>query len=254
MLLTALCVVYGSGRRLPEDRYHLYQRIVDNVLYNRYADDTRKREAARARLEAIALGMHTGDAESPRSSPAAEISHLEIERLLGTFAANDDSYERQRVEPAVRREELLTRSGLLLPRPNQRASFYHLSFQEFLAAERILRAEDILDPVFREHAGVAEWRPTLMFLFAGKIAGKTPRWGSDLLARLIADQDRATVKANPSPAVFIAEALELYLAKGYRVPDPLTESLPPPRPGRHRGRNRGPRPPCPRAVPRSAGR
>ena len=105
-----------------------------------------------------------------------------------------------------------------------------MSFQEFLAAERILRAEDNLDPVFREHAGVAEWRPTLMFLFAGKIASKTPRWGSDLLARLIADQDRATVKANPSPAVFIAEALELYVAKRHHDPRSADGGLPPPRP------------------------
>jgi formylglycine-generating enzyme required for sulfatase activity len=72
---------------------------------------------------------------------------------------------------------------------------------------------------------VAEWRATLLFLFAGKIAGKTPRWGADLLGRLIADQDRAAVKANPAPAVFIAEALELCLAKKYAVPDALAEQF-----------------------------
>ena len=225
MLLTALCVLYDSGGRLPEDRYELYRRIVNNVLHNRFPGDIREREPVKARLEAIALGMHTGDAESPRTNPAAEISHLEIERLLRDFAEEDWSYERQSVEPAARRDELLTRSGLLLPQPNQRASFYHLSFQEFLAAERILRTCDDLEPVFREHAAVAEWRPTLMFLLAGKIASKTPRWGSNLVSRLIADQDRAAVAGNAAPALFIAEALELYVSKHHPIPDALTDAF-----------------------------
>lgn len=122
MLLTALCVLYDSGGRLPEDRYQLYRRIVDNVLFHRFRDEVREREPARARLEASALGMHEGDARSPRLSPEAEISYLDIEGLLRAFAAADSSYERGRVEPVAQREDLLTRSGLLLPRPNDRAT------------------------------------------------------------------------------------------------------------------------------------
>jgi hypothetical protein len=93
MLLTALCVLYDSGGRLPEDRYELYKRIVNNVLFHRFPGDARQREPVKARLEAIALGMHTGEGDSPRSSPAPEISHLEIEHLLRCFAAEDSSYE-----------------------------------------------------------------------------------------------------------------------------------------------------------------
>jgi len=119
----------------------------------------------------------------------------------------------------------LTRSGLLLPRPGDRAVFYHLSVQEFLAAERILRTEDDLPPVFCARSAVAAWRPTLIFLFAGRIAAKTPRWGADLLTRLIGGQDRPAVKANPAPAVFIAEALDLCLAKNYGVPEELKETF-----------------------------
>ena len=33
MMLTAVCVLYDSGGRLPEDRYELYKRIVNNVLF-----------------------------------------------------------------------------------------------------------------------------------------------------------------------------------------------------------------------------
>jgi hypothetical protein len=56
MMLTALCVLWDSGGRLPEDRYELYRRIVGNVLFHRFRDEVRQREPARARLEAIAHG------------------------------------------------------------------------------------------------------------------------------------------------------------------------------------------------------
>jgi formylglycine-generating enzyme required for sulfatase activity len=46
-----------------------------------------------------------------------------------------------------------------------------------------------------------------------------------LLGRLIASLGRATVKAEPGLAVFIAEALELCLAKKYRVPAPLADAF-----------------------------
>jgi hypothetical protein len=225
MMLTALCVLYDSGGRLPEDRYDLYRRIVNNVLFHRFRDEMRQREPARARLEVIAHGMHVGDREAPRESPAAEISHHEIDQILRAFAAYDPYREHGAVGPVAQREELLTRSGLLLPRAGGRAAFYHLSVQEFLAAERILRIEDDLFPVFRTRSTVAQWRPTLMFLFAGKIAGKEPPWGFRLLTRLIADQERGAVKANPAPAMFIAEALDLCLAKNYAVPEELKQTF-----------------------------
>jgi len=223
--LTALCVLWDSGGRLPEDRYELYRRIVGNVLFHRFRDEVRQREPARARLEVIAHGMHVGDRESPRESPAAEISYREIDHILRAFAAEDSYNERGAVGPVVRREELLTRSGLLLPRPGDRAAFYHLSVQEFLAAERILRTEDDLLPVIRTRGAVAGWRPTLIFLFAGRIGAKTPRWGTDLLVRLIRELDRGAVRASPAPAVFIAEALDLCLAKNYAVPEELKEAF-----------------------------
>jgi hypothetical protein len=94
MMLTALCVLWDSGGRLPEDRYELYRRIVGNVLFHRFHDEVREREPARARLEAIAHGMHVGDQELPRESPAAEISYREIDHILRAFAADDAYIER----------------------------------------------------------------------------------------------------------------------------------------------------------------
>ena len=83
MLLTALCVIYGEGGRLPQDKYDLYTRIIDNVLYNRYPSSKENIDPVRNCLAVIAHGMHTGKGlGEARKSPEAEVSYTEIERML----------------------------------------------------------------------------------------------------------------------------------------------------------------------------
>jgi hypothetical protein len=138
LLLTALCVIYLDGRKLPEDTYTLYQRICTNVLHKRYEADSTEWERVRGRIEVIAHGMHTGDGLGQRrETPEATATRDEIERLLCAYANLTGEHEPARVEPARWRDDLLARSGLLLPRPDDGGAFYHLSIQEFLAAERI---------------------------------------------------------------------------------------------------------------------
>jgi hypothetical protein len=136
---------------------------------------------------------------------------VEIERLLRRFAELNPAYQAGRIQPAIWREELLTRSGLLLPRSGRRAAFYHLSFQEFLAAERIARTSDdrsALESVFRNRGAVPEWRPTLLFLFAAQVFNyRDAQWGLDLLERLAADLERGGVKTNPSDTGGVGEDL-----------------------------------------------
>jgi hypothetical protein len=102
-------------------------------------------------------------------------------------------------------------SGLLLPRSNGRAAFYHLSFQEFLAAECIARTSDdraALAQVLRDRGKVPEQRPTLLFLFAAEVFNyRDAQWGLTLLGRLATDLTRERVAANP--ALLVAEALAL---------------------------------------------
>ncbi len=84
---------------------------------------------------------------------------------------------------------------------------------------------DDLDAVIRERSAVPQWRLTLLFLFAGKVDTTRPEWGSRLLGRLIDKQPRTAVKANPSPALFIAEALDFILAKNRPVPDQVKNAF-----------------------------
>ena len=225
MLLTALCILHDSGGRLPEDRYRLCKRIVDNVLFNRFPGGSRETEPIKARLEAIALRMHEGDKNEPRQSPAPEVGFGEVEQALREIAEEGWCEEDQRVEPAIRRDELLEKSGLLLPRPNEQVAFYHLSFQEYLAAERLLRFSDDLEAIIRERSATPEWRLTLLFLFAGKVEAARPDWGARLLGRLIETLPPPAVDVNPASAVFVAEALDLILAKRRPVPPAVKDGF-----------------------------
>ena len=173
LLLSAVCVFYDNGGRLPEDRYELYRSIVGLVLHSRYPGDARQREPVLRRLEAVAHAMHTGaPGGEDRKTPAAEVGWMEVEKALADFANVNPTYADGAVDAAVQREELLHRSGLLVPRANERAAFYHLSFQELLAAQRIVRTSDDVAAVFRFRAPVAEWRPTLLFLLAAQIQNR----------------------------------------------------------------------------------
>ncbi len=136
----------------------------------------------------------------PTSTPATE---------AGTTAA------------AGRRDELLSRSGLLLGRGSGEAGFYHLSVQEFLAAEHLARTRrepDWFTAVVAARAPVPEWRLTLSFLFGRMLKRNGEQWALDAARDLLATQDRAAVRANPAPAVVCADWIEMLTRKGLNLP------------------------------------
>ena len=218
MLLTALCVKYDEGRRLPQDFYALYDAVVRQVLYKRFATEN-ERDQARNRLAAIALGMHRGEAQTPRETPAAEVTVEEVDRLLADLAQQDWASEASAGEACAKRELLLSDSGLLLPRDNRRAAFYHLSFQEFLAAERLQKLREAPEAILASHAGTPAWRRTLRFLFCAVAERESPERAITAWRSLLPFFEPAALDANPAPALVLADGLEVAHAKGWRIDD-----------------------------------
>ena len=168
LLLTAICIVYGESRRLPQYEFDLYERIVETVLCNRYPDQGIDFHAARASLGVIAHGMHTGAGlREERNQPRAESTFTEIEQMIQHYQDHKPGGALQKSSACLTREELLSQSGLLLPRGDQKASFYHFTIQDFLTAQRLydLQPIEALLQVFRKRGGVPEWRKSLGLLF-----------------------------------------------------------------------------------------
>ncbi len=188
LMLTAICIVYGESLKLPEDEFDLYDRIVNRVLFNRYPENPTLANVAHSRLCVIAHGMHTGEElGEPRDQPRPEVTVDEIDRMLQYYQDHRQGRELQKLSASEAREELLSQSGLLLPQgDDRRASFYHFTFQDFLAAERLydLHADHLSD-VFQKRGEFAEWRKALALLY-GALPHK--RSTSDLAVRLLTEQ------------------------------------------------------------------
>ena len=216
MLLTALCVKFDEGQRLPRDLYRLYDTVVNQVLHKRYQKEV-ERDSARLRLAAIALAMHNGSIIHPRVTPAAEVSVDEVDRALAALARSDCIAEHGAMEAAVKREDLLSNSGLMLPRADRRAAFYHLSFQEFFAAVRLRRIGDNLKPLLTQHAATPAWRRTLTFLFCTVADQDSAEAAVRLYSTLLPHFEPCVLEADPDPALLLADCLEVAYARGWNL-------------------------------------
>jgi hypothetical protein len=164
----------------------------------------------------IAHGVHTGEGMGEmRTTPQAEATYAEIEQMIKTYQDRSPWTEEGYLGAIETREDLLSNSGLLLSSGEKRARFYHLSFQEFLAAQRILDlANRSLLDVFRERAAAPEWRNTLSLLF-GRVLGTrvSPEKGISLMRDMI---DAIRPEAAGLQLV-VADCIETLLAKGVRL-------------------------------------
>ena len=216
MLLTAMCVVYNENRHLPRDTYDLYTRVVESVLFHRYPHDTGVADLVRNRLSVLAYGMHTGvGLDESREAPAVEVSYDEIDEMLNTYRARSEWTERDAHTTVQTREELLSQSGLLLPRDQRRAGFAHYSFQEYLAALGLLdRESDRLFEAFSRWGSKPDWRATLSFAFGAQLARRpSPDRSIRLVTRLI---EAAHDRPGELECV-IAECVQLLMARAIRL-------------------------------------
>ncbi|UCH96670.1 MAG: SUMF1/EgtB/PvdO family nonheme iron enzyme [Candidatus Aminicenantes bacterium] len=135
LLLTALCIFYlVGGKRIPDQRADLYDRIVSNLLYRRFHDakDQEKVNRVREYLMLLAYTMHTRNFKSIDPGEAKEV-------LKEKYPIMEDESRQEyknRVETLFNSIEPVC--GLLNRLSSGDIEFSHLSFQEFLAAKYML--------------------------------------------------------------------------------------------------------------------
>ena len=217
LLLTALCVKYDEGQRLPHDRYKLYDSVLNLVLHRRF-DDENECEQSRWKLAAVALGMHTGEAVGlSRETPAAEVTYDEVDRVLADYSQSSLGYAGSDAQIIGQRERLLSLSGLLLPRGQRRAAFYHLSFQEFLAATRLVRRRDDVPALLAARAESPGWRLTLGFLFGAVAESLEPHAVLRIFEALLPRLEPGSLQANAAPALLVTDILEIAHGRNWRA-------------------------------------
>jgi formylglycine-generating enzyme required for sulfatase activity len=191
VMLTALAVVHWNERRLPEQRADLYESIVTWLA--RAREQRPKREPAERCLEALgrlALGMQTA------SGRIAQIEKGRASQIIAPHFRETAEPDRvARAREFVDAEEI--DSGLIVSR-GALIRFWHLTFQEYLAARAIAGLSDIdqLKMLFQgKRLYKSEWREVLLLL-AGTLLVKQGREKVDALFQAILDR----LDKNPSLA------------------------------------------------------
>jgi hypothetical protein len=211
-----MCIVFGEGKRLPEDQHELFNRVVDAVLHSRYRNTPTRIPVIRGRLAVVAHGMHTGAGiGETRATPQAEATFDEVERMIRAYQEKSAATEEGFTGALAAREELLSGSGLLVQRGDERAAFYHLSLQDFFAAGRLLGlSRGQLDAVFRGRGDRPEWRGALAFLFGALLASnELPDEAVDLLSGLVQSVDEQAV----SLQIVLGRCLEILIRRRLRL-------------------------------------
>lgn len=175
VMLTALAVLQHNNVKLPEKRVDLYGSILDWLAKQRAKAGRMPASDCLLRLRELALEMQNHEAGRQKQVPLAWAA----ERVAKRFTNRDAAERFLRSEQA--------HSGIVVSRGNEIA-FWHLTFQEFLAALEIAGWEDA--DQFRLLLGSSpkiyqpEWRET-MLLYGGLLYNVGPPKVEALLRKVL---------------------------------------------------------------------
>jgi predicted MPP superfamily phosphohydrolase len=127
LMLTAICILYHDGKELPGQRAELYKKFVNNLLYRRFDNPEKVHEF----LITLAFRMHKIGAKGVDRVFAVEV----LQQVHEKQAGQTDKEYRRRLEESF--DDIESKCGLLRFEDGQYL-FWHLTFQEFLAAVYIV--------------------------------------------------------------------------------------------------------------------
>ncbi len=134
LMLTAICILYYDGRRLPDQRAELYNKFVDNLIYRRYPDP----EKVSNFLNELAFEVHVTGKRGFDSDEALKV--LGRHYTKREKDEKDEEYQRRLEDNKLKLnkqfEDIEQNCGLLRLE-NGKYDFWHLTIQEFLAARYI---------------------------------------------------------------------------------------------------------------------
>ncbi len=176
LLLTAVCILYQDGKRIPDQRADLYNRIVDNLISRRFHDPAHqgKENEILEFLMSLAFDAQVKNRKTIEVGEALEI-------LKKTFPPEEDEREsryKQRMRDLF--NEIEPNCGLLDSLSSGDIEFTHLTFQEFLAAKHMIY-EGI---VWNQFLAKESWEETLL-LYVGIMSIDRKRDSNDIVETIL---------------------------------------------------------------------
>ncbi len=138
LLLTAVCILYlVGGKKIPDQRADLYDRIVENLIYRRFhdpADPGRVGQVREFLMQLAYFMQHQG---------VKSIDAYDAKKVLKSIHPKKDGEESPDYKNRINGlfEAIEPNCGLLNRLSSGDVEFYHLTFQEFLAAKHLLNMD-----------------------------------------------------------------------------------------------------------------
>jgi formylglycine-generating enzyme required for sulfatase activity/calcineurin-like phosphoesterase family protein len=179
LLLTALCILYQENKRFPEQRADLYRRIVDNLICRRFYDPAEPGKSGRVNdfLVFLAFYMQEKDIRKVDEEEAKDL----LEKI---FPQREDElppgYKTRINDLSV---EIESHCGLLNRRSSGEIGFFHLTYQEFLAAKYLIN----MDEDYKKFLDNKSWEETIL-LYIGLMSLERKRKANSLLADIFHSQ------------------------------------------------------------------
>jgi len=200
VMLTALAVVHWNQHRLPEQRAQLYESIITWLLHTRDLKPGRlKSDRCRKLLQKLALALFL----HPEGRQRQVGLHWAATTLQDQFEATPTTPPFDSALTFLQAE--MVDSGIIVER-NARLEFWHLSFQEYLAACEVagLLEQEQQQILFdKKYLYQAEWRE-LVLLLGGVLYQQGLEKINHLLDAMITRAPEATPKNLPKVAETVA--------------------------------------------------
>ncbi len=152
LMLTMLAVVHWNRRQLPEQRADLYQAAVEYLVDSRKDHSPFPTGLRREALQAVALEMFRDEEGVQRTIGLADAAQA---------AAPILAVAKEEARAFLDAESL--HSGLLVSREEGELEFWHLTFQEYLAALDLAMGGDYWDEI-EDHLFDDRWNEVVLLL------------------------------------------------------------------------------------------
>lgn len=229
VMLTCLCVVHWNEGHLPEGRSRVYRAVLRWLIAARTKLREKEGFTDRFAWSALAL-LGLAMMNAPRGKRTAfdlEDAAVAVDAAVARQFPTLNEEERRREAKRWLAFECLG-SGIVEEMPGRRVRFWHLTFQEFLAALQLAWKDDGESresswwPLVREHLDAAQWRETIE-LFPGCLLEEGGEGRVDkLLERVLRLRATGDLASEARVAGIVGRLLQTLVADQYR-PRPETE-------------------------------
>lgn len=176
LLLTAVCILYQDGKRIPDQRADLYNRIIDNLIARRFHDPAYpgKENETLEFLMCLAFENQKNNRRIVDVDDALEILKKTVPQKEGEIA----SHYKRRIRDLF--NEIEPGCGLFNRLSSGEIEFAHLTFQEFLAAKHMVYME--ID--YTQFLEKTWWEETIL-LYTGFMSLDRKRKSNDIVETIL---------------------------------------------------------------------